>query len=494
MTTDDAPPLHGAAADPGTRMIRAFTWRSAFGVAFAFISPIVALYGIFALTFAAAGPSSWWAFFLVLLAQLLVAMVFGELASKWPYAGSVYQWSRRLAGETYGWFCGWTYTWTVMIAIGSAAFIAVGFLPVVLGTDPFTTTTQLLVTFGFIALGTGINLLGHAGLKALAVIAVVVELVGSVGLGAWLLLFHREQPFSVLFQTGGAGYGSGPYLWSGLAAAMAFVGWAFVGFESAGAIAEEVHEPRRAVPKAMLISLAAVGSVVLFSALGLILAIPDIGAVLSGATADPVAETIALHLGDGVTRPLFAMFVLAFLATFVTAQAAASRVIWSFARDDVLPGSGWLKQLTPGARIPARALVVTAVVPCVVVLTSLEGAVYSTMVLFSIAGFYIAFAFPLVAASRARLRGAWQPGVWNAGKLAAPVTYAATVWILFQLVNIVWPRDTTSPWYIQWASLIMVVALGLLGMVAWWSRRAQITAAEREIEADPETAAADATT
>ena len=40
-----------------------------------------------------------------------------------------------------------------------------------------------------------------------------------------------------------------------------------------------------------------VGSVVMFSALGLILAIPDYQAVLSGNVADPVADTITTHLG-----------------------------------------------------------------------------------------------------------------------------------------------------------------------------------------------------
>ena len=77
---------------------REFTLWSAFAFAFAFISPIVALYGIFGLAYSTAGPGFWWNFLLVFGGQLLVAMIFAELVSKWPVEGSIYQWTRRLSG------------------------------------------------------------------------------------------------------------------------------------------------------------------------------------------------------------------------------------------------------------------------------------------------------------------------------------------------------------------------------------------------------------
>jgi amino acid transporter len=460
---------------------RDFTMRSAVGVAFSFVSPIVALFGVFGLVFAAAGPSSWWAFFIVLVAQFLVAFVFGELVSKWPYAGSLYQWSRRLAGETYGWFCGWTYMFTLMIATGSSAFIATGFLPAVLGVEPFDTSTQVLVALLFVGVGTAINLMGHKGLKALAAVAVVVEILGSVGIGIILLAFHREQPITAIFETPALGVDSG-WIWGGMAAAVAYVGWAFVGFESAGAIAEEVKDPTRALPKAMLISLGAVGAVVLFSALALTLAIPDFDAVISSGSVDPATDTILLHLGEEIARPLFLMFIFAFLATFVAAQAAASRMIWSFARDNVLPASGTLKRLMGSARIPVPAIILTAVIPSLVILTSTQGAVYSTMVLFATAGFYIAFAFPLVALCWKKLTRRWVPGPFNAGRASVPLVVITTAWVLFELINISWPRDNASPWYIQWAIPLMVGVIGGAGALVWWTQRDNVRAAESVIK------------
>jgi amino acid transporter len=462
-------------SNPGVETVpRAFNWKSAFSIAFAFISPIVALYGIFFLVFLAAGPASWWAFATVMVAQVLVAAVLGLLASKWPFAGGIYAWARRLGGPTYGWFAGWAYMWTLMIAIGSAAYIATLFIPVVIGVEPFDPVTQVLVALGFVLVGTLLNLLGQKTLKAVGIIAVIIELVGSLGLGIWLLLFHQQQPISVIFESFGSGYGEGPWIWSGFAAAVAFVGWAFVGFESAGDIAEEVENPQKSVPKAMIASILVVGSVVLFSALAVILSIPDIEAVIAGESADPVADTIIYHLGEGVVRPLFAMFVLAFLATFVTAQAAASRVIWGFARDTMLPGSAGLSKLSRKNKIPANAVAATGVVAGLVVVSSLWGVGYGTLVLFAIAGFYIAFAFPIFGLLRAQLNKTWVGGVFRMGKWEFPLTLIAAIWVLFEMVNIAWPRDTSAPWYIQWGVVLITVIIGAIGGIIYQSRKSQI--------------------
>lgn len=454
---------------------RVFGWKSAFSLAFAFISPIVALYGIFFLVFLAAGPASWWAFAIVLVAQVLVAAVFGQLASKWPFAGGVYAWTKRLLGPKAGWYAGWAYMWTLMIAIGSAAYIAMLFVPVVLGVEPFDPVTQVIAASIFVAIGTVLNLLGTKVLKAVAIVAVVIEVIGSVGLSIYLLLFKQTQPISVIFDSAGSGYGEGPWIWSGLLAAVAFVGWAFVGFESAGDIAEEVKDPERSVPKAMIFSIVIVGSVVLLSALAVILAMPaDIAA--PGVSPDPVADTIIYHLGAEVVVPLFAMFVLAFMATFVTAQAAASRVIWGFARDNMLPGSKSLSKLSKGAKIPANAILLTAIVPVLVVLTSLLGAGYSVLVLFAIAGFYISFAFPVLGLAKRQLDGTWEPHVFNLGKWSKPVTLVASAWLVFELINIAWPRDTASPWYIQYGVVIIVAVVSLLGLIVYSFRKKQIEA------------------
>ena len=68
---------------------------------------------------------------------------------------------------------------------------------------------------------------------------------------------------------------------------VSFVGYSFVGFEAAGAIAQEVREARRVLPIAISLSLAACGALVMYACLGIVLAIPNLAAVMAGKVADP---------------------------------------------------------------------------------------------------------------------------------------------------------------------------------------------------------------
>src|SRR5512134_1100077 len=114
---------------------REFSFWHAAALGFADISPIVALYGMFGLALAAAGPMFFWGLFLVLGGQLLVALVFGEIASRWPLAGGVYQWTRQQVGKGPAWFAGWAYMWTLTIAMSTVAYAAASFIAPVIGID-----------------------------------------------------------------------------------------------------------------------------------------------------------------------------------------------------------------------------------------------------------------------------------------------------------------------------------------------------------------------
>ncbi len=54
------------------------------------------------------------------------------------------------------------------------------------------------------------------------------------------------------------------------------MGWTFLGFEAAGSIAEEVHEPAKNVPRAIVGVCVGIGVITLFVTVAFILAIPDI--------------------------------------------------------------------------------------------------------------------------------------------------------------------------------------------------------------------------
>ncbi len=464
-----------------TTLKREFSLWSSFAFAFAFISPIVALYGIFGLAINVAGPTFWFGFALVFGGQLLVALVFAQLVSRWPIEGSIYQWSRRLISNGYGWFAGWAYMWTLIIAMATVALGAAGFMASIFGMDAPTPAQKATIAFVILLAGTGLNLVGRQALKIFMTASIAAEVIGSLGLGTWLLLFHRNQSLSVLTDGVGAGTGgdylslSGPFL-----VAVAFIGWSFVGFESAGAIAEEVHEPRKNLPKSVIFSLTFIAIVVMYSSLAIILAIPDMSKVTAppgdpNFIADPVSWTLTSALGDSIAKPVEILFVIGFLASFLALQTSASRVIWAYARDNALPGSSWLVKLSSGQKQPVNAILVTTVVGAALfLLSNLSPNIYLLMVNFTTGGFFIAFLFPLVGFLVVQLRGKWTPGPWTLGSASLIVTILAVAWALFEFLNISWPRPVNADRYLDWSVWIAVVGLGIIGAVIYGSVRARV--------------------
>lgn len=453
------------------RLKREFTLWSAFAFAFAFISPIVALYGIFGLAYSTAGGSFWWNFLIVFGGQLLVAMVFAELVSRWPIEGSIYQWSRKLLGQGYGWSAGWVYMWTLVVAMSAVSMFAAGFVGNVFGWD-LSAGEQAMIAWVILMLGTAANIAGRLVLRILMTSSIIAEIIGSIGLGMWLILFHRENSFSSLtdgFSDPGYLSLSGPFLVS-----MAFVGWSFVGFESAGSIAEEVHHPRRNLPKAVIFSISFIALIVMFSALAIILAIPEDVAVNS---TDPVYDTLAFQLGSGPARLAEVMFTVGFLASFLALQTSASRLIWSYARDRALPAPRLLAKLTKVQKQPVSALLVaTAIGTAVIVLSQLAPDFYTLMLNFTSGGFYLAFLFPLAGNLLVRLRGDWQPGPFHLGRWSMVISVAAMLWATFQFLNIAWPRDfyPDTP-FLNWSVALAVVGLALVGAAIYAVRRNAIT-------------------
>ena len=118
---------------------------------FTYLSPVVAIYSLFAASLSVAGPPMFWSLIIVGIGQLLVATVFGEVVAAYPVAGGVYPWSRRLWGRKWGWMNGWVYLVALLttIAFFIAGQLAFGFLvdftrQAILGGGPFESLIRLL--------------------------------------------------------------------------------------------------------------------------------------------------------------------------------------------------------------------------------------------------------------------------------------------------------------------------------------------------------------
>jgi amino acid transporter len=446
--------------------VKEFGLRSAFALSFADLSPIVGIYTVFAIGIVAAGPAFLWAFPLVLIGQLFVCGVFGNLASRWPLQGSVYAWSRELIGKRFGWFTGWAYMWGLTLAISVLALAASPYLLGALGDNAPSQFTVELVGVGILTLGTIINLLGGQALKGLIYIALAAELIASGGIGIALLAFHRVNSISVIFSGGGTAHGAhwliGPFLLP-----VAYIAYSFIGFEASASVGEEVHEAHRAVPIAVIVSLAAAGVLVILAALGIVLAIPDMPAVLAGKDANPISTTLEHSFGSAAGRVTLILLVVGFTSSMIAVQTAVSRAIWASARDRALPGAPLLGRLSGRENLPRYAILLTFIVSGALVFFGTTKA-FALLVSFASFGFILSYFMPILGLAYRKWRGNIDlSGTWGERWIGV-VTTVAVVWLTAEIVNLVWPRAVTGDWYLNWGILIMTGALGVVGGLICW--------------------------
>src|ERR1700704_3449563 len=127
MVDVQEPPPHEADADAADlakfgykqELKRTLGVFSSFAVAFAYISPSTGIFALFALGLTTLGGAFFGSCPIVALGQFIVALTFAELASHYPVAGSVFQWTKYLSGKTYAWFAGWIYLFAGILTVAS---------------------------------------------------------------------------------------------------------------------------------------------------------------------------------------------------------------------------------------------------------------------------------------------------------------------------------------------------------------------------------------
>src|SRR5579863_9593365 len=96
---------------------RTLGFFSSFAAAFSYISPSTGIFTLFYLGLTTVGGVFIWSWPIVAAGQMLVALNFAEVASHFPIAGSVFQWTKYLAGRPYAWFTGWVYIFAGVLTV-----------------------------------------------------------------------------------------------------------------------------------------------------------------------------------------------------------------------------------------------------------------------------------------------------------------------------------------------------------------------------------------
>ncbi|MES9588706.1 APC family permease [Streptomyces sp. NPDC094045] len=440
-----------------------------FAIGFATISPVVGIYAVVQLGFVFAGPAWIGAVVVAFLGQLLVATVYAELSSQFPITGGVYQWVRRLGGPRLGWLVGWIYLASAVASLTTVAYLGATWLHMLVSDEALSPVTHVLLGVVFVAAALGINLLGVNPVKHFLNAGIVAEGVASIAVSLILLLFARHNGFGILFDTLGAESASGGSVAAGFLTCLAVAGWAFLGFDATTQVAEETEQPRRSVPRALLRAYLFVAFTVLLTAFAVTLALPHPEEAVSGKIVDPVFAAVTEGLGAWSEKPFIVVVLIAFFACAISIQTYIGRAVYAFARDRQLPFSRRLATVGP-RQIPWVSLVVTAVLAGLGLLLGLNGNAAATLIAFGSGGFYFIFLAVAVVALLARLNGRWNPsaGEFRLGRTGLLINVLAVAWLLFEAVNIAWPRTELAPaggsWVQVWAVVLVFSALFVVGL------------------------------
>jgi amino acid transporter len=445
----------------GSKFDRSMSLWANFSLGFTYLSPVVGVYTLFAFAIAAGGPPMFWNYFFVAAGQLLVAMVFGEIVSQFPIAGGLYPWARRLVGKRWAWMAGWVYLWALCATIAGVAVGGAPFLAQLLGIKA-SQAGLVAIAVGLIAATTALNVSGTKLLGRVATFGFICELLGAIAVGGYLLTEARRQSLAVLFKN--FGLGNGHYFYAFVASSVAAM-WCYYGFEACGDVAEETPNASRTIPKAMRMTIYMGAFAAMLVCLALVLGIPDLPAAISGHDTDPVVAVLRAAMGPVGLRIVIGVVMISFISCLISLEAATSRLLFSYGRDRMIVGHGWLCTLSEHTRVPVNALIFAGVVPAIIAITGLFlEKMIQTIVVSAADGIYIAFQMIVLAAVIARARG-WKPsGVFHLAGWGWPVNLAALTYGVLAIITMMWPRSPGTPWYNNYGMIVVWISIFVMGI------------------------------
>lgn len=295
-----------------------------------------------------------------------------QLAAQHPAAGGTYHYGRERLGPWWGFLAGWCFVIGKTASCAAMALVVAAYLV----PEPFQRPVAALL----VVVLTGVNLVGITRTAVLARVLVTVALAALVLTGVRLLVgIVAGGP------TGGAGDGAGAGtwevpgplsgqaagLWDGGIAAVAGAGeggalgivlavaqaaalmfFAFAGYARVATLGEEVVAPRRTIPRAILLALAAVSALYLVLSVILVLVGPAPGA--QGWGPAPFRAALDAVGAGGVWAVVVTIGAVAAASGALLALVAGiSRTVLAMARERDLPPV--LAHVSPRFSVPQRA-------------------------------------------------------------------------------------------------------------------------------------------
>jgi len=492
MSTSTTPPAPGAPGDSDRQIQEAGYTRQfnrtigkfgSFAISFSQISITTGLFSTFGVVLGYGGPVGIWTWPIVTIGTILVALVYGMLASRVPLSGFSYQWASRLVSPKLGWWFGWIgFAFLTLTTVSvDYALSQVALFPLLGWT--YTPLSGAICTAVLMLLQLALIIWSTPILTRINNMAVWAELVGTIGLillifGA--VIFAHKGDWSNLTSTGlipTAGYTAwlGPFMLSALLGAYTLVGW-----ESAANLTEETHNPKKVVPRAMVRALIISGVVGMFFLMALSVGIGDNIAAIT--TSDfAVADIITQTVGPVVTHIMLVVVCIAIFACGLVIMTSNGRLVHAMARDQRIPFAHVFAKVPRANGGPVWAAVLVAAVSIGVVATfgANDNALQNVLAAGTLVP-AIAYAATVVLYLATRRGYKRQPDDFNLGIWEWPVVIGACVWLAVELCIFMIPAEFGTARLYALGALV----LGAIVYFIVWLRRREFLNKMPSMEVD----------
>jgi APA family basic amino acid/polyamine antiporter len=305
-----------------------------------------------------AGPAVILSFVIAGIVVFLTALSAAELASFIHEAGGSYIFTTKAFGQFFGFIVGWMQSFDYIIG---ASAVAIGFAAYFTYFVGIPTSTENLIVIGCILplVLTLVNLKGlkeAAGANNLLVALKIVALVIFVAIGGYFIFSHGDyanyQPF---LPTGIRGVLSGT----------AIIFFAYVGVNTVTTMAEEVKDPGRTLPRAILIAMAVT------TALYIGVSAVAVGLVnwkILGPSSAPIEAALVVATSNFLVIKYVALSAL-FATTSVVLSSifGGSRMLFAMARQKVIPER--FARIS-GNGVPIYTVIISGIVMSLIVIAS----------------------------------------------------------------------------------------------------------------------------
>ncbi|MFZ3034167.1 MAG: APC family permease [Parvibaculum sp.] len=394
----------------------------------------------------------WWIFTLVFF-FIPYGLITAELGSTYPDQGGIYSWVQRAFGGRWGGRTAWLWwinvaLWQPSVYIIFTGIFAQLFMPD-LGLWP-----QIGIAIVLTWITTYINIIALDAGKWVPNIGAVFKAVIMAALGfggIWYAMNHGvANPINLETMTPS---------WGAPLAFLPVIVYNFMGFELMSGAGEEMENPARDVPKAIITSGIFIAAFYLLGTIGILISLPmdDIG-LISG-----IMDTFTKLFGDSAMGPAIVMILgimalYTFVANMVTWTMGANRSAAQAANEGHLDPI--FAKLSASHKTPANAAIVTGLVTTVVIIVyGLMAAdaedLFWTLFAFSSVVFLICYLFMFAAFLRLRAIDGDRPRAYRVPGGAAGAWILTLLCIAFIVQAIVFFIYTPGEFDIKYAGTII---------------------------------------